>query len=96
MSKNDVTVICNTTDRPEVIAGHFSFLTTTCLIYAEVVEIEDDLRLVGKSIRIFCSKLVLRKKSIHINVSGKNGEMAKPQQSQPGDSGNHGTASNDI
>jgi hypothetical protein len=96
MSKNDVTVICSTTDMPQVLDSTFSFATTMCLIYAENIAINGNLQIPGKSLGLFCSKLTLGKPTISIDVSGSNGKFTGPETATDGDPGDPGKASGSI
>lgn len=69
-SAADATVVCDTTDSGQVLKKDFNFETSTCLIYSEIVTIQDDLILPGKSLGVFCSSLRLGPDVSQINVSG--------------------------
>ncbi|KNG85207.1 hypothetical protein ANOM_008083 [Aspergillus nomiae NRRL 13137] len=86
--KNDTTLILDTTEK-YVIGKDFEFCTTTCLIYAEVVEITSKLEIPGKKLGLFCSKILIPE-HVKVDVSGKNGKVGDPKTSEDGGAGQPG------
>jgi len=93
LEKNDITVILNTNEQPQIIDASFNFNTSTCLIYSENVVITGTISLPGKNIGIFCSNLGLVGSPATIDVSGSLGVMDPKYEivtSGPGHTGANG------
>ncbi|KAJ5081532.1 hypothetical protein NUU61_009796 [Penicillium alfredii] len=86
--KENTTLILDTTEKFE-IGKNFNFSTTTCLVYAETVEITTDLSLPGKEIGLFCNKIIVPA-PVKLDVSGKDGEVGDQKIDANGGAGHAG------
>ncbi|KAE8153966.1 hypothetical protein BDV25DRAFT_136336 [Aspergillus avenaceus] len=93
--KGDITVILSAADTPVRVDTQLSFTTTTCLIYAERVEVSAHVKLPGKVLGIFCTEMVVREDSI-IDVSGNAGTAGMTNMSSGGVNGDNGQSGGHV
>ncbi|KAL4779971.1 hypothetical protein BJX76DRAFT_361304 [Aspergillus varians] len=92
--KNNLTLILDTTAKFE-IGKNFGFETASCLVYAETIEITEDIDFPGKNLGLFCTKLIVPKR-VTVNVSGAKGEVGSQRTEGDGGNGTPGSNAGDI
>ncbi|KAE8155237.1 hypothetical protein BDV25DRAFT_167697 [Aspergillus avenaceus] len=92
--KDDLTIILDTTEGYE-IGSDFGFDTSTCLVYAETVNLKANVRIPGKSLGLFCSKINIPE-SVTLDVSGENGKVGDQKIDADGGTGTSGKNAGDV